>query len=1120
MPTAYTGRVLLILSVLYLALCTIYPRAPFSIFLPLTDQSATFESNLRPGIDMVGGTSLLYEIEVPDDYEGTPGESLSQQVSSALKRRVDPQGVLNLVWRPQGDTRLEIQLPLSQDVGVGEAAREEYQEAQERLAAFDVTQRQVVFAVENFEGDERDERLLELAGGGEARLAVFREVADAYDDLQAATGVLSANRAEEAYEAAKAEVADTNIRVEEVEPVASLVGEDRDRRLAELEEKNAGFDERWEAVVAYVDAATEFEAIRETIADTATLKRLLQGSGVLQFNILPFVATDTGFRYDDGLDEEQYDELADELRRLGPRPRAGSDFRWFELEENANVGVPTEVGPDGKTYVLAWNTDEKSLDSRDPEWGLERAGRGNDQQGGRAINFSLDPSGASLFGDLSGTNIDRPLAIVLDNKVISAPNLNSRITSQGIITGGRGGFQPAEQDYLVNTLNAGALPARLSEEPISERTVGPQLGADNIRAGFVACIAGLFIVGIFLIGYYYLSGVVAFVAVLMNMLIILASMAALQAPFTLPSVAGIILSLGMSVDANVLIFERLREEQRRGLSVKMALRNGYDRALSAILDSNITTGITALILYVFGSEEVKGFGLTLLIGIFASLFTALFVTKTIFGLMTEKLEIKDLSSIPRTFPKWDRLLTPKIDWMSKAWIAGGVSGLIILIGCLLFGYYFEKGRVLDTEFAGGTTAVFTLNEPMDVGVVRSALERDDVDDDLASLQVVSIEPSVGQEDDTKYEVVTINQDDEAVTRAILDRLGDAIAVRQPSTFDQSTATFDEVMETIVVPAEVGSPQLRDVPASEDLIAANSGGVAIILNNLDPMPEAAELEDRLRQQRLKGGYAGSGLSGGVSVDVETFPELDSALVLISNDRFVYSDDPDIAREWRTQLADPAWQMTVDAVANPEELEKVTKIGAQVAGEFQRDATLAVILSVLAIMAYIWIRFGDLKYSTATVVALTHDTLFCIAAIGFAHLLASTFIGDLLMLDPFRLNLTMVAAILTVMGFSMNDTVVVFDRIRENRGKYGSLTRKVVNDSINQTLSRTLLTGGTTLVTIFVMYVFGGPGIHGFTFAMLIGIITGTFSSIAIASPILLVGRREQQDSTLPAPSVAT
>jgi SecD/SecF fusion protein len=1095
MPTAYAGRITFIVAVLYFAFISVYPRAPFSLFLPLTDESASFEHNLRPGIDMVGGTSLTYEIEPPAGAE--PDPDLAENVAAALKRRVDPNGVLNLVWRPQGATRLEIQLPLSGDNSEANRARDAYQLAQSEVESFIVAPRQVVRVIEETTGEERADRLAELAGGGESRLAVFEAVAEAYDAFKAAeaAGVVALKvAAEREYELAKDQLSATNITVEEVQ--AAVAAEDSEDRVDELVAASAGFEERAIAIRRYAEAAERFEGLREEIADTASLKRLLRGSGVLSFHIL---ATD--------VDPQRLAEMRERLATQGPRLRAGDELRWFRAARDEGETYPTAtVGPDGEVYLLAWVTDERSLDDGDPEWGLTGARQTQDERGLMAVSFSFDAMGGDLFGDLSGSNIGRPLAIVLDDAIISAPNLNSRITANGIITGGETGFTNAEVTYLVNTLNAGALPAKLSEDPISERTVGPQLGRANLRAGLMACIVGIGIVGFFLIGYYYLSGVVAFSAVLMNMLIILASMALLQASFTLPSIAGIILSLGMSVDANVLIYERLREEQARGLSIRMALRNAYDRAFSAILDSNVTTGITALILYIFGSEEVKGFGLTLLIGIFASLFTALFVTKTIFGLLVDKVGIEDLRSIPRTFPKWNALLTPKIDWMRWAPTFGGLSAIVIVGGVSLFAYFFVQGRVLDIEFAGGTTAQFELGDPMPAEEVRAKLEREGATDTLAGAQVVSIEPPAGGRLDTLYEVVVPNQDDEAVTAAIISRMGDILQLRQPATFAAAEQNYDQAEDVAAFPITDETEDLAGLPVDPDLLAQASGGVAYVLENLSPPLTADELEERVRAQRLRGNYDGEGLRGGVTVLAETFPAQDSAVILLSNARFPY--DPDQVDDWRNELADPGWELITAAVGDPEELQKVTNIGAQVAGEFKRDATIAIILSVFAIMGYIWIRFGDLKYSTATVVALAHDTLFVVAAMGYAHLLADNFFGHLLLLDPFRLNLTMVAAILTVMGFSMNDTVVVFDRIRENRGKYGLLTRGVVNDSINQTLSRTLLTGGTTLVTIFVMYVFGGPGIHGFTFAMLVGIVTGTFSSIAIASPILLLGRQPQ------------
>jgi len=203
---------------------------------------------------------------------------------------------------------------------------------------------------------------------------------------------------------------------------------------------------------------------------------------------------------------------------------------------------------------------------------------------------------------------------------------------------------------------------------------------------------------------------------------------------------------------------------------------------------------------------------------------------------------------------------------------------------------------------------------------------------------------------------------------------------------------------------------------------------------------------------------------------------------------------------------------DAVSRPPDLKQVKTFDKSVAGDTQRDAFVALGASILAIMAYIWIRFGNLKYGTATVVALLHDAVFTVAALGLAHLLAGNWFGDLLQLEPFRINLTVVAGILTVMGYSMVDTIVVFDRIREIRGKFGHVSGPVINDAINQTLSRTLLTAGTTLVMVAVMYFVGGTGIHGFTFVLLIGILVGSYSSVAIASPILLVGGEHAAEPT--------
>ena len=229
------------------------------------------------------------------------------------------------------------------------------------------------------------------------------------------------------------------------------------------------------------------------------------------------------------------------------------------------------------------------------------------------------------------------------------------------------------------------------------------------------------------------------------------------------------------------------------------------------------------------------------------------------------------------------------------------------------------------------------------------------------------------------------------------------------------------------------------------------------------------------------------------------------MLVSDPDIVYDEtNLDALQAWNTGVAAGTWDRINQAVVHPAEFNRVSKMSVTVAGETAVNAIIAVITSIVLIVIYVWIRFGDLKYGSATVVALAHDIAFLVASLGWAHLLANTAVGRALLLQPFRLNLTMVSAVLAIIGFSMSDTVVIFDRIRENRKRAGRLDRQLVNDSINQTIGRTFLMGFTTLATLFVMYITGGEAIHGFTFALFFGLMTGVYSSVVIASPLLLVG----------------
>ena len=1108
MPTNYGSRITVILIVLIGSILGIVnthklfdPEAPWSQKL-----------NLKPGIDIAGGVSVLYEIKVPPGSSGMmgSGQSLAEEVAAALKKRVDPQGMLNLIWRPQGNTRLEIQIPRAANSGKRDEAQKALVAAQEELKKTNISFDEVKRAIEKQSGDDRDKKLADLTGGSAARLATFKSIAALHDQIEKAksdyaaadkaNNVAAKNDAADAqalaevkYEEELKKIDSGNQPMEEIQSILDLPNDLREKRLTELKDKYKNFPARVAALDHLQSADLEFKKFKGQLDDAQGLKRMLRGSGVLEFHIL---TTD--------LNTTEALALIERLKTKGPAPQAGDTMHWYLIDNPEEFGrrQTFHVGDDTtKQYALAYITPDKSMvHKRDANaWALESASSGNDGQGGRAVDFAFDAQGAKLFSDLTRNNIGSPLAIVLDERLISAPNLNSEIGARGQITGGgSGGFDPSQIKYLVNTLSAGSLPATLADEPISERTVSPALGEDNLDRGLLASGIGLVVVSIFLVGYYHLAGVVAFFAVIMNLIIILGVLAMFGATFTMPSIAGIVLTVGTAIDANVLVFERMREEEHRGHPLKTALQHAYERALSAIVDSNMTTAIVSVFLYFFGSEEVRGFGLTLLIGIVSSLFTALYVTKTIFAILIDKKGIRELGSVPTKYPKWDAFLKPNIDWMGMIWPFIAFSLIFIIAGTSAF--LIKKRDMFDVDFAAGTTVQVELNHDMPITAVRDRIAT--VGHAIPAASVVSLNGRLDM-----YEIVTANDNAPMVRDAVLESLGPDLKLERPSKFTQSSATVEEAMaNAAVVPIEKDSMDIDGKPVPE--VAGYVGGAAIVLRNLEPPISANEVRSRIDRAA---GAPGSemdlgkwrievvGLDGDKSKDKDNHPAKNVA-VLAVNPAFPFAKSADA---WKEATVVPMWRLVNEGVNREAKLQKVSNVNPQVAGDTQREAFLATFLSIVAIMVYIWFRFGDMKYALAVVVALIHDTLIVVGAIGISHYLDNG-LGRALLMEPFRINLTLVAAILTVMGYSMIDTIVVFDRIRENRGKYGKITRQVINDSVNQTLSRTLLTAGTTLTMVAVMYFLGGAGIHGFTFVLLVGILFGTYSSVAIAAPILLMG----------------
>ncbi len=1084
--------------------------------------------NLKPGIDIVGGTSLLYEIKPPEGIK--PNGQLASQVAEVLKKRVDPEGVRNLIWRPQGDTRLEIQMPLTGDTQANAAKRKELSRnmvaAQDALEATNVNADDVIDAIEGKNGKTRAD-LDRMASDSQKRKELYHKLAGLWDQIQTAHKSQNADeearlrieynnllhpKAPGAETAGPSPIAASNVHPEEIDSILAEPESERNADLAALHKQYADFPARLKAIDEYVAASDAVKNTRGMLDDVTDLKRKLQGAGVLEFHIL---AND--------LPAAEYQKMVERLQTQGPKLQAGDTTRWYQVD-NVKEFKSNSVPYNKHNYVLCYITPDKSIDNGPgrKHWVLTNADVETEMTGEQVVGFTFDPQGGAYMRQLTQGNHNKPMAIVLDGRVISAPNIEATIGERGQISGGQGGFTPQELDYLVSTLRAGSLPATLADEPISEQTVGPQLGQDNLHAGLLACVAGLAVVGVFLIGYYYISGIVAFFAVVMNVLLILAVMSALNATFTLPSIAGIVLTIGTAVDANVLVFERLREEQIHGVGIRMALRHAFGKAASAIWDSNMTTIITSIFLILLGTEEVRGFGITLIIGIVASLFTALFVTRTIFNIMVENFGVRTLGSVPMTFPKWDKLLRPNIDWMGKAWAFIGFSVIAIIIGSVLFAIKVGQGKMFDIEFAGGTSVTFELKKPLPIDDVRKLLEKGDPNA-LPSPQPQSIGGN-----DLTYEVSTPNANRAQVQEAVLATMRDSsgnslLKVDVPSQFEDVGKPLAAAMNHTVLPLTDANTKALvqgtwaggfKVPTADD----DKGGVAIVLTHIDPPLSATAIADRIHQQQFQLNSNDPGARREFTVQTPYGSNSDrasaTAVVLANDDAIPNMKD---AEKWQVEVAEPLWKMTNDAINRPAQLQQVKTFDAQVAGDTTTAAIEALVLSVLAIMAYIWFRFGNLKYGTATVVALLHDVAFTIAALGFAHYLVNVpVLRNIFQLEPFRINMTVVAGILTIMGYSMIDTIVVFDRIRENRGKFGHVSRKIINDAINQTLSRTLLTAGTNIVTVAIMYFLGGQGIHGFTFVLLVGILVGTYSSIAIASPILLVGKRIEHEETRMAP----
>ena len=565
------------------------------------------------------------------------------------------------------------------------------------------------------------------------------------------------------------------------------------------------------------------------------------------------------------------------------------------------------------------------------------------------ISMNMNQEGAAKWRKLTGANIGKSVAIVLDDLVYSAPTVQQEISGGSSQITGQ--FDLNEAEDLANILEAGKLPA--PARIIEEAVVGPSLGEKSIKAGLMSLFVGMLLVLGFMIFYYSSAGIVANIALLLNLFFVIGVLTSMGAVLTLPGMAGIVLTIGMAVDANVIIFERIREELAAGSGIKKAIADGYSKSYSAIIDANVTTLITAAILFYFGLGPVLGFATVLMIGIFSSLFTAILITRLIIEWwMGKGNEMKYFTNLSEGAFKGT-----VIDFISKRKMAYVVGGAVIAIGIASIIF---KGFDYGVDFEGGRTYV--------------------------------------------------------------------VDFKQPVSSSDVTETLTKVFE--------GKPLVRTY-----------GGANQVKITTDEMIDSDNPEaDTQVMKKLHQGLQGM-LSG---VSYEDF----------SKDNLMSSQ----------------------------------KVGPTIADDIRSGAWKATVLALLGIFLYIAVRFRKWQYGLAAVVTIIHDTLILLT-------IFSVFSGIL----PFSLEIdqTFIAALLTVIGYSINDTVVVFDRIRE----YLALNPKrnqndVINAAINSTLSRTVVTSLTTLIVVLILFVFGGEVIRGMSFALLIGILVGTYSSIFVATPIVV------------------
>ena len=748
-------------------------------------------------------------------------------------------------------------------------------------------------------------------------------------------------------------------------------------------------------------------------------------------------------------------------------PKSPPGYSWYEREDASDSSEGMRVLVSNKVELTGEH--------------IVQAGTRFVQMEGLVVEFKFDQYGARVFAKLTQEHAEsvvkenaRRLAIILDNKLVSAPLIKNPITGgEGIITGR---FTGQQSQDLATVLRSGSLPASL--EIVSENYVGPSLGEDAIRRGIVSFLLAVGAVILFMLIYYHLSGLIAIIAMAMNFILLVGILSFFNATLTLPGIAALVLTLGMAVDSNIIFYERIREEVKKGKDTNAAFESGFNRALVTVFDANLTTLLAGIILFYFGTGPLKGFAIVLCVGIITTLFTGYFASKVMLKAAIESGFLKNFSML-QIFSKVN------VPFMQKAGIFKIVSLLLVILAVIIF---FAKGEDnYGIDFTGGTVVNINFVKPADIAEVRDTIRGISTIDAATNVKV------------SKYA--------DAEVQSVLTHLKGDVKSSVKGAFDQSQFSSNEfqIRTKFVTTADKVQELKSDLQASfADKIAPDRIVSSTIVTKVRDyryritieLPANSDL--KTINEKLKARCAKDAFSEPFMVaEEESAPAVSGTNTTEMKRYHIYfKEDNDMALEKmvREELGFSAGPFS-----------RVENIGGVVAREIKRNAVIAIILSWLGMILYLAIRF-EFKFGLAAVIALVHDVLISLGAIIVFNMLVPKSAGMAL-----EINLSSVAAFLTIIGYSVNDTIVVFDRIRENiKLLKGETLFNIVNRSINETLGRTIWTSLTVFLTVTILFGItarSGGGIASFAFPMIIGAVVGTYSSIFIASA-LLIGKRDK------------